>query len=262
MSNRSNLDQERPYVPPRHVQSTTLLHVLKGIREIPETQQSRLGIAADDSLGLEVWYAGDLSILRRSCVAIVGARKVSPKGAARARRLARELSAAGVAVVSGLAHGVDTEALMAAIKAGGRTVAVIGTPMNRAYPAANKRLQELIYREHLLISQFRPCQRVYKSNFPERNKLMAALTDATVIIEASDTSGSLHQAAECVRLSRWLFIANSILREPSLHWPSRFLSYPKTKALTSSADILKVLALRDQPSLLERQEQEVEKPEL
>ncbi|MGA9883515.1 MAG: DNA-processing protein DprA [Candidatus Acidiferrales bacterium] len=185
-----------------------------------------------------LWFAGDPSLVKRPCVAVVGARKVSREGAARARRLARELAQAGIVVVSGLARGVDTEALTAAIEAGGATIAVIGTPIDRAYPAENKRLQEKIYTQHLLISQFAPGKTVHKSNFPERNKLMAAISDATVIVEASDTSGSLHQAAECVRLGRWLFIANSLMDNPSLRWPKDFARYPKGRVLTDTSEII------------------------
>ena len=216
---------------------------LEGVREIPEDQEGRLGISKEMIGGLRLWWAGDLSLVKKPCVAVVGARKVSPTGAKRARRLARELVEAGVVVVSGLAHGLDTQALTAAIEAGGKTIAVIGTPIDRAYPAANKRLQETIYRDHLLISQFEPSRRVYTSNFPDRNRLMAAITDATVIIEASDTSGSLHQAAECVRLKRWLFIANSIFDDPSLRWPASFGKYEKTRRLTTTEDVLQTLGI-------------------
>jgi len=148
-------------------------------------------------------------------------------------------------VVSGLALGVDTEALTAALEARGRTIAVIGTPIDKAYPAENKRLQELIYREHLLISQFPPGKKTYPSNFPERNKLMAAISDATVIVEASDTSGSLHQAAECLKLNRWLFIAKSVLEDRTLQWPSKFTHYPKTRPLNVTGDILGALSIRE-----------------
>ena len=79
---------------------------------------------------------------------------MSDDGASRARRLARELVAAGVVVVSGLAKGVDTEALSSAIESGGSTVAVIGTPLDKAYPAENARLQEQIYDGHLLLTPF------------------------------------------------------------------------------------------------------------
>jgi DNA processing protein len=189
----------------------------------------------------QLWCAGDVSRLSQQCVAIVGTREVSLEGAARARRLARELAAAGVVVISGLARGVDTEALTSAIAAGGKVVAVIGTPIDKAYPAENKRLQEKIYAEHLLISQFPPGQRVHPSYFPQRNKLMAALSDATAIIEAGETSGTLHQAAECVRLGRWLFIAKSVLDNPALKWPAKFRDEPKVRALTETKDILQAL---------------------
>jgi DNA processing protein len=231
---------EKPYLPPQEVSVIKIADLLEGVREIPETQQGRLGIA-EGSRGFSLWCAGDLSLVKRPCVAVVGARQVSTSGAARARRLARELSQSGVVVVSGLALGVDTEALTAALEAKGRTIAVIGTPIDKAYPAENRHLQELIYKENLLISQFPPGEKTYPSNFPERNKLMAAISDATVIVEAGDTSGSLHQAAECLRLNRWLFIAKSVLEDKTLQWPSRFTHYAKTRPLNVTDDILNAL---------------------
>ena len=233
--------QEDSYVPPSTVTTTTIGELIQGIREIPEQHQARFGINSGGGLGVKIWVAGDSSLVKLPSVAIVGSRNVSAAGAARARRLALELTDAGVVVVSGLAKGVDTEALNAAIEAKGRTIGVIGTPITVAYPAENKRLQEKLYREHLLISQFEPGKIVYPSNFPERNKLMAAISDATVIIEASDESGSLHQAAECTRLGRWLFIAKSLVDHPALRWPKDFLRYPTTRVLNRTSEIIDVL---------------------
>lgn len=241
MARESRKAQADVYVPPSAVTTTTIGELIRGIREIPEQHQARFGITPEGGAGAKIWMAGDASLVRLPCVAIVGSRNVSAEGAARARRLARELAAAGVVVASGLAKGVDTEALNAAIAANGKTIGVIGTPITRAYPAENKRLQEKLYREHLLISQFAPETRVFPSNFPERNKLMAAITDATVIIEASDESGSLHQAAECIRLGRWLFIAKSVAENPALRWPKDFLNYRTTRVLNNTAEILQVL---------------------
>jgi len=79
---------------------------------------------------------------------------------------------------------------------------------------------------------------VFKSNFPKRNRVMAAISDATVIVEASDTSGTLHQAAECQRLGRWLFIMRSVADNPSLRWPASFLGKPKTAILGETSEIL------------------------
>ena len=226
--------------PPAHqVRVMTAAELLHGMRPVSaEAQQLDL---VNVAMQTPLWTAGDISLLQRKAVAIVGTRKVSADGAARARRLAKEISGADVTVVSGLAKGVDTEALSAAIEAGGRVAAVIGTPIDAAYPAENKRLQETIYRHHLLISQFVPGRRVFPSNFPERNRMMATLTDASVIIEASDTSGTLHQAAECVRLGRWLFIAKSVAEDPALSWPARFLKEERVRVLTKTEDLLAVL---------------------
>ena len=167
---------------------------------------------------------------------------VSADGAARARRLARELAERRIVVVSGLAKGVDTEALTAAIEAGGSVIAVIGTPLDQAYPIENAPLQELIARHHLIVSQFQPGSSTLPGHFPERNRLMAAVTDATAIIEAGNASGTLHQAAECVRLGRWLFIARSVIDDPSIEWPAKLRDRARVRTLTETSDILDVLA--------------------
>lgn len=234
--------KRKKYTPPpdSDVCLVTLQELLPSGRLIPEDQQHRISFDQEGE-SRTLWCAGDTTLPSRPCVAIVGTRAVSPEGAARARRLARELANAGVVVVSGLAKGIDTEALTAALDSGGKVIAVIGTPLDKAYPAENKELQERIYRDHLLISQFRPGGRVYKTNFPERNKLMAAISDATVIIEASDSSGTLHQAAECKRLSRWLFIAQSVLTDPSVQWTEKFKDLPAVAPLTETSDVLRVL---------------------
>lgn len=229
---------------PELVQARQLLDLLPPGRTVAEVQQQRLYSSDQEpsSRGPEVFCVGNLSLLLRPCVAVVGTRAVSEKGAARTGRLARELVAAGVVVVSGLAKGVDAAAHNATIEAGGHTVAVIGTSVQKAYPAENKLLQETIYRDHLLVSPFREEEVVQKHFFPRRNRVMAALSDATVIIEASDTSGTLHQAAECVRLGRWLFIARSLLEDSSVTWPKKFLgTSPRIRVLETTQDILRAI---------------------
>jgi DNA processing protein len=239
MVERSN-QEDRGYRPPDKVRTMTLGDLLAGKREIVPGQQARFGFEVE-GFALPLWCAGDVELVKKRAVSIVGTRDVSQLGAARARRLAKELSGEGVVVFSGLAKGVDTEALQSAIRSGGKVVAVIGTPIDKAYPAENKRLQEEIYTEHLLVSQFRPGQRVFPSHFPARNKLMAALSDATAIIEAGETSGTLHQAAECERLGRWLFIAQAVMDNASLTWPRKFAKYEKCRVLRSVTDILSAI---------------------
>jgi DNA processing protein len=180
-----------------------------------------------------LFFIGDRTLLQTGRrVSIVGSRKASAQGLRDASELARSLVDAGVTVVSGLAEGIDTAAHSATIEAGGRTIAVLGTPLDRAYPQQNRALQVRIAREHLLISQFAIGSTVRPSHFPVRNRTMALLSDATVIVEAGEKSGSLHQGWEALRLGRPLFILESQLLDPSLSWPGEFARYG-AKALSN-----------------------------
>jgi DNA processing protein len=173
-----------------------------------------------------LYVAGDTSLLREGArVSIVGSRKASADGIQRAKKLARLLAQRATVVVSGLAEGIDTAAHTAGIEAVGRTIAVIGTPLDKVYPKKNAALQERIMRDHLVVSQFPSGYPVQPKNFPIRNRTMALVSDATVIIEASDKSGSLHQGWEALRLGRGLFIAKSLVESDSVSWPEEMLHY-------------------------------------
>jgi len=174
----------------------------------------------------ELFVAGDVGLLRRGRrVSVVGSRAASKDGLARAARLSRLLVERGVVVVSGLAEGIDAAAHVAAIDSGGRTIAVLGTPVDRVFPLANRALQERIMREHLAVSQFAPGTSGGRKCFPMRNRTMALLSDATVIAEAGEGSGTLHQGWEALRLGRPLFLLDSVAKNPSLAWPVEMLAY-------------------------------------
>jgi DNA processing protein len=158
-------------------------------------------------------------------VSIVGSRKASPKGLLETRLMAKKLAEKDVVIVSGLAEGIDTAAHKAAIEAGGKTIAVLGTPLNKTYPHANLALQKEIMRHHLAISQFRIGLPTIPQHFVIRNRTMALISDVTIIIEASDKSGSLHQGWEAIRLGRPLFISKSILNTPGLYKAKSMLEY-------------------------------------
>lgn len=174
-----------------------------------------------------LYYRGNLDLLYAPLrVAVVGRREASEEGVRRARKLAKCLVADGVVVVSGLARGIDTAAHTAALEAGGYTVGVIGTPISEAYPRENSELQEHIARNYLLVSQvpvIRYMRQTPKWNrifFPERNATMSALTQATVIVEAGETSGSLIQGRAALAQGRKLFILESCFQH-GLKWPER-----------------------------------------
>ena len=161
-------------------------------------------------------------------IAIVGSRSVSDDGLRRTRKLVKLLVQDGYTIVSGLAKGVDTAAHTTAIDNGGSTIAVIGTPITEYYPPENRALQDLIAEKFLLVSQvpiWRYSTQDYRSNrlfFPERNATMSALAQATVIVEASDTSGTLAQARAALQQGRKLFILDNCFRNPKLTWPAKF----------------------------------------
>jgi DNA processing protein len=190
--------------------------------EYPE----RLRDAADP---VELFYfQGNWALAAAPGVAVVGTRKPTEQGRARAAFIAKRLSQDGITVVSGLAEGIDTAAHQGAIDNGGQTIAVIGTPLGHAYPKANAALQERIAREYLLISPI-PVERYDAQNFrtnrfffPERNKVMSALTKATIIVEAGETSGTLVQAREALRQGRKLLIMKSCFERDDITWPARF----------------------------------------
>jgi DNA processing protein len=174
----------------------------------------------------KLFVAGDVSLFRmQPRVAIVGSRKATAEGVSRAARLARLLVENGVVVVSGLAKGIDTAAHESAIEHGGRTIAVIGTPLDRVYPKENAELQAMIAENHAVLSQFPSGYPTYPGCFTMRNATMALIVCASVIVEASDSSGALSQGWEALRLGRMLFIMESVANDDRLKWPAEMLGY-------------------------------------
>jgi DNA processing protein len=175
-----------------------------------------------------LYFQGWWDLVESRSVAVVGTRKPTQEGIARTQRLVKELVKDDFTVVSGLAVGVDTAAHETAIAEGGRTIAVLGTPLSHTYPRENAELQRKIAQEFLVISQV-PCKRYerqdYRLNrffFPERNITMSALTNATIIVEAGETSGTLVQARAALQQGRKLFILDSCFRDDRLTWPRTF----------------------------------------
>jgi len=133
--------------------------------------------------------AGEL--LSRAAVAVVGARSCSAYGRSVARSLARDLAAAGLVVVSGMARGIDGEAHRGALDAGGATIAVLGCGIDRDYPASHAELARRICERGLVVSEYEPGVEPAPWRFPARNRIIAGLCAATVVVEARERSGAL-----------------------------------------------------------------------
>jgi len=145
---------------------------------------------------------GRLAVLDRPVVAIVGTRRATPYGLRVARGLARELARAGVAVASGLARGIDAAAHRGALDAGGDTAAVLGTGVDIAYPPAHRALHAEVAHRGLLLSEELPGDHASGGSFPRRNRIIAALARATIVVEAPVKSGALITAAHALELQR------------------------------------------------------------
>lgn len=141
-----------------------------------------------------LWFRGRLDCLQHPAVAIVGSRAASPVAIETARRLATDLAARGITVVSGLARGVDSAAHRGALETG-RTIAVLGSGVDRIYPPEHAELADRIASAGLVMSEYPPATLPLPFHFPMRNRLISGLSRAVVVIEASDKSGSLITAA-------------------------------------------------------------------
>ena len=155
--------------------------------------------------------AGDASLLDRPSIAVVGSRRASHEGRALAAEIACELVRRGLVVLSGLAAGIDATAHEAAMLEGGRTIAVIGTSLDETYPRHHASLQGRIATEHLVVSPFESGTPMAPWHFPKRNRLMARLARAMVLVEAGATSGTRHQVTECLSLGKPVFVHASLL---------------------------------------------------
>lgn len=176
-----------------------------------------------------LYFRGWWNLVEARSVAVVGTREPSEDGKRRAAKLTRMLVENGFTIVSGLARGIDTVALTTAVEMKTQVVAVIGTSICDYYPPENRELQDTIARDHLLVSQVpiikHSRQRAFQNRifFPERNITMSALTEATIIVEAGETSGTLTQARAAFHQGRKLFILDSCFLDPRLTWPRKFL---------------------------------------
>lgn len=157
----------------------------------------------DPPLFLYCW--GDVSLLARPCVAVVGSRQASRYGLDMAAVIARDLGQAGICVVSGMALGIDAAAHSGALESVGSTIAVLGTGIDLVYPASNTRLRDAIAERGLLVSEFPPGTRPDGPNFPHRNRIVSGLSLGVLVVEGALGSGSLVTAGLALRQNREVF---------------------------------------------------------
>jgi DNA processing protein len=219
------------------VESTRLVRRLRR-SDLPELLRQ----IHDPPRALFLRGAGELEVLGRPAVAIVGARACSPYGAQVARMLGRELAAAGLVVVSGLARGIDSEAHRGALDAGGLTVAVLGCGIDRDYPAAHAELASRICERGLVVSEYEPGVEPAPWRFPARNRIIAGLAAVTVIVEARERSGALLTADFALEDGREVFAVPGEITGTLAAGTNRLLRQGAAP-LTSADDVLELFGL-------------------
>jgi DNA processing protein len=186
-----------------------------------------------------LFIAGRIIPSDARAVAVVGARRAIPSGLDQATRIARHLTRSGYTVVSGLAAGIDTAAHTAALNSGGRTLAVIGTGLTRAYPPQNHALQKSIADRCAVISQFWPDAPPTKRSFPMRNATMSGIALATVVVEASETSGARTQARLALAHARPVFLTASLVETQP--WARQTAQRPGTHVIRNPSELTDAL---------------------
>ena len=200
-----------------------------------------------------IFLRGDAApeLLARPAIAIVGARASSGYGASVARSVARELAAAGLVVVSGLARGIDAEAHRGALEADGATVAVLGCGIDRDYPAAHAELARRVARSGLIVSEYAPGVEPAPWRFPARNRIVAGLCAATVVVEARERSGALITADLALEEGREVFAVPGEITS-SLSEGTNALLKLGASPLTGAADVLASFGIEPEPRETER----------
>jgi DNA processing protein len=186
--------------------------------------------------------AGEAELLGSRSVAVVGARSCSAYGAQVARMLGRDLASAGIVVVSGLARGIDGEAHRGALEASGLTVGVLGCGIDRDYPASNASLSRRIEEHGLVVSEYEPGVEPAPWRFPARNRIIAGLCTAVVVVEARERSGALITADFALDEGRDVFAVPGEITA-SLSAGTNALLKLGAIPLTSSDDVLDVLGV-------------------
>jgi DNA processing protein len=198
-----------------------------------------------------LYVRGELTEADDWCVAVVGTRKASPYGRQAAEHLVEGLVASGVTIVSGLARGIDTIAHAAALRAGGRTIAVLPCPVDDVYPPQNARLAEQIRGRGALVSEYPLGARIARENFWRRNRIVAGMTLGTVVVEAGEESGALLTAKLALDENREVFAVPGSIFAPHSRGTNALIGRSGAKLVTRAEDILGELNLMMVPQQLE-----------
>lgn len=195
----------------------------------------------------KLYYRGDISLIHKPCISVVGTRNYSEYGEEMTAKIIRELSVLDICIVSGLALGIDSIAHRTALECGIPTIAVLGSGIDNIYPPQNLDLAEEIQNSGLILSEYPEMTEPKRTNFPQRNRIVSGLSLATILIEAPEKSGALITTKSALEQGREVFVTpGDIDRENSIG-PLRLLQKGEAYPISSGKEIIEIL--REQPHL-------------
>lgn len=203
----------------------------------------------------KLYYKGNLNILEKTCISIVGTRRYSDYGEFMTEKIIEELAILDIAIVSGLAKGIDTIAHKTALKNNIPTIAVLGSGIENIYPKQNISLAKIIEQKGLLFSEYEPYGEPLNFHFPERNRIISGLCIATIVIEAPEKSGALITAKLALEQGREIFAVPADADRETSKGIIRLLQQGAAYPVSSGQDIIEVL--KKQPHLFEMKKRKI-----
>ncbi len=181
---------------------------------------------------------GDLTLLNKSSLSVVGTRKPTSYGRMITDRLVRDVASQGIVIISGLAYGVDSIAHRKCLEVGGKTIAVLGSGLNEVYPSEHISLAEEIAKKGLLVSEFSPNKKATKYSFPQRNRIIAGLGDGILITEASIKSGTIHTKDFALEYGRNIYAVPGNVDSLTSELTNEIIKTGQAQLVTKAEDIL------------------------
>ena len=211
-----------------------------------------------------LFYKGDIGLLSKPYkVAVVGSRKCNSEGEFACKKTSEDIVKCNGVVVSGLAQGIDTMAIKSAIDNGGKTIGIIGVPLDECYPKTNEKLQNFMFDNHLVVSEYHSGYPGYPSNFLRRNRLVVAISDGVLVVQAAKKSGSLVTARLAGEMGKPLFVVPGSIFSEMCEGTNELLTEGKAIAITDGKQIMKHLGVKiEDIEKSEKDEKQKLEPEL
>ncbi len=192
----------------------------------------------------KLYYKGDLNTLKKTCISVVGTRKYTDYGEFMTNKIIEELAVLDIAIVSGLAKGIDAIAHKAALENNIPTIAVLGNGLKNIYPIENLGLAQKIIQNGLLLSEYEPEAVPLKYNFPQRNRIVSGLSIATIVVEAPEKSGALITARLALEQGREIFVVPGDADRKNSKGIIQLIQSSGAYPITSGEDVIEVLKIQ------------------